>query len=99
MDIYFIYIIFFFLYVSVNGIPACVNKRLMTDILRKAWKFKGYVVSDEQALEFVISSHKYLQSFEDVAAASVIAGVNLELSANMPEPVFLSIGNAALSLT
>ncbi|RUS72324.1 hypothetical protein EGW08_019916 [Elysia chlorotica] len=81
-------------YNSVNGIPACVNKRLMTDILRKDWKFQGYVVSDEQALEFVISTHKYLQSFEDVAAAAVTAGVNLELSADMPQPVFLSIVQA-----
>ncbi|GFR59929.1 beta-D-xylosidase 1 [Elysia marginata] len=79
---------------SVNGVPACVNKQLMTDILRKAWKFQGYVVSDEQALEYVISTHKYMQSFEDVAAASVAAGVNLELSANMPQPVFLSIVKA-----
>ena len=81
-----------------NGVPACVNHRFMTEILREAWKFKGYVVSDEQALEYVISTHKYLQSFVDVAAASVNAGVNLELSADMAQPVFLSIGKSMQSL-
>jgi beta-glucosidase-like glycosyl hydrolase len=26
---------------SVNGVPACANKKLLTDILRTKWKFKG----------------------------------------------------------
>ncbi len=26
---------------SVNGVPACANKKLLTDILRTQWKFKG----------------------------------------------------------
>jgi len=33
-------------YNSVNGNYACENKYLMTDVLRKAWGFKGFVVSD-----------------------------------------------------
>ncbi|GFO34682.1 beta-d-xylosidase 1 [Plakobranchus ocellatus] len=81
-------------YNSVNGVPACANQRLLTDILRKSWKFNGYVVSDEQALEYIVSEHKYLNNYLDVAAASVNAGVNLELSADMPQPVFLSILDA-----
>ena len=34
----------------INGIPACANKELLTDILRNEWNFKGYVVSDQGAL-------------------------------------------------
>ena len=26
---------------SINGIPACANKQLLTDILRNEWGFKG----------------------------------------------------------
>jgi beta-glucosidase len=33
-------------YNAVNGEFACENKYLLTDVLKKAWKFKGFVVSD-----------------------------------------------------
>jgi len=35
-------------YNRVNGDYACENKYLMTDVLKKDWKFKGFVVSDWQ---------------------------------------------------
>ena len=28
-------------YNSVNGIPACANRELLTQLLRKHWKFEG----------------------------------------------------------
>ena len=31
---------------EVDGIPATANKFLMTDVLRKQWGFKGFVVTD-----------------------------------------------------
>lgn len=31
---------------DVDGIPATANKWLMTEVLRKQWKFKGFVVTD-----------------------------------------------------
>ena len=33
-------------YNAVNGDFACENKYLLTEVLKKAWKFKGFVVSD-----------------------------------------------------
>lgn len=33
-------------YNLVNGVYACENKYLLTDVLRNEWKFKGFVVSD-----------------------------------------------------
>lgn len=33
-------------YNAVNGVFACENKYLLTDVLKKAWGFKGFVVSD-----------------------------------------------------
>ena len=33
-------------YNGVNGVYACENKYLLTDVLKKDWNFKGFVVSD-----------------------------------------------------
>jgi len=35
-----------FFYFSVNGVPACANKMLLTDVLRTQWNFTGFVISD-----------------------------------------------------
>jgi len=33
-------------YGRINGVHCSENKRLLTDILRKEWKFQGIVISD-----------------------------------------------------
>ena len=39
-----------YLIYSINGVPSCADKELLTNILRNEWGFKGYVVSDQGAL-------------------------------------------------
>lgn len=51
----------------VNGVPACANKKLLTDILRGEWGFQGYVVSDEGAVELIMFGHNYTHSFLETA--------------------------------
>nr|XP_033812480.1 probable beta-D-xylosidase 5 isoform X2 [Geotrypetes seraphini]XP_033812481.1 probable beta-D-xylosidase 5 isoform X2 [Geotrypetes seraphini]XP_033812482.1 probable beta-D-xylosidase 5 isoform X2 [Geotrypetes seraphini]XP_033812483.1 probable beta-D-xylosidase 5 isoform X2 [Geotrypetes seraphini] len=81
-------------YNRVNGIPACANKKLLTDILRKEWGFTGYVVSDEGAIEFIMEMHQYTKSFLETAIASVSAGCNLELAISITDNVFMKIQEA-----
>ncbi|XP_076444918.1 uncharacterized protein LOC143282917 [Babylonia areolata] len=81
-------------YNSINGVPACANKRMLTDILRTEWGFSGYVVSDESAIENIINDHHYLNSTVDTVAACVDAGCNLELSPNLVTPVYFSLVEA-----
>lgn len=59
---------------SINGVPACANRKLLTDILRKEWGFNGYVISDEAAIENIFVYHHYTSSIVDTVAAAVNAG-------------------------
>lgn len=45
-------------YNRINGIHACENKYLLSDILRKEWKFDGVVMSDWCAINRCIDSYK-----------------------------------------
>ena len=64
-------------YNSINGEPACANKVLLTEHLRDAWKFQGYVVSDCAAIEDVSAHHKFKPTQEEGVAASLEAGTDL----------------------
>ena len=57
-------------YSAINGQPACANTFLMQDTLRKAWGFKGVVVSDCGAVRDIATAHKYAP---DEVAGSALA--------------------------
>jgi beta-glucosidase len=64
-------------YNSINGEPACANKVLLSEHLRDAWKFKGYVVSDCAAIEDISAHHKFKATQEEGVAAALTAGTDL----------------------
>ena len=66
-------------YNAVNGAPACANNQLLTDYLRKAWKFNGYVVSDCEAVAdiYLPSHHGYTKTPEQGVAAAFNSGMDL----------------------
>ena len=68
---------------SINGVPACANSKLLTDIARKEWGFKGYVVSDDHAVSNIISQHHYLNNSIDTVTACMKAGCNLEVGSKI----------------
>lgn len=67
-------------YNAINGVPCSAKQWLLTDVLRKEWGFNGYVVSDCGAPGFLVSHHKYVDSPEKAAAATIKAGMDLECS-------------------
>ncbi|XP_042295708.1 probable beta-D-xylosidase 5 [Sceloporus undulatus] len=81
-------------YNRINGVPACANTKLLTDVLRGEWGFQGYVVSDEGAIELIMAGHHFTHSFLETAIASVNAGCNLELAYWMKNNVFTHIREA-----
>jgi beta-glucosidase len=65
-------------YNSVNGQPACANDFLLKTKLRGDWGFKGYVVSDCEALKDISHGHKFVADDAAAVAAAVKTGVDNE---------------------
>ena len=64
---------------SINGVPATSNRWLLTDLLRKEWKFKGFVVSDWNAVQ-ELKAHGVAETDEDAAMAAFDAGVDMNMT-------------------
>ncbi|MGN8646032.1 glycoside hydrolase family 3 N-terminal domain-containing protein [Gracilibacillus sp. HCP3S3_G5_1] len=63
-------------YNEIDGIPCHANRKLLTDILRKEWGFKGIVMADGTALDRLL----LLSGDKELAAAYALnAGVDLSL--------------------
>jgi beta-glucosidase len=64
-------------YNRVNGDSASASPRLLEEILRKDWGFKGYVVSDCDSIEDIFKEHKIVATAEQAAALGVKSGLDL----------------------
>jgi beta-glucosidase len=62
---------------EVDGIPASANKWLMTDVLRKQWGFKGFVVTDYTAIN-EMTDHG-MGDLKTVSALSLNAGIDMDM--------------------
>lgn len=62
---------------TINGMPATVNKWLLTDLLRKQWGFKGFVVSDYTAVNEV--TNHGLGDLQTVSALALKAGLDMDM--------------------
>ena len=62
---------------TINGMPATVNKWLLTDLLRKQWGFKGFVVSDYTGLNEV--TNHGLGDLQTVSALALKAGLDMDM--------------------
>ena len=66
-------------YMDLNDVPATGNAFLLRDVLRKAWGFKGFVVSDANAVGSLVT-HGFAEDKSDAAYRALTAGVDLEMS-------------------
>jgi beta-glucosidase len=68
---------------DVNGIPATANKFLMTDVLRKQWGFKGFVVTDYTAINEMVAhgigDEKGTGGLQAVSALALNAGIDMDM--------------------
>jgi len=64
---------------EIDGIPATGNKWLLTDLLRKQWGFKGFVVSDYTAVSEMIAHG--MGDLQTVSALALRAGLDMDMVA------------------
>ncbi len=62
---------------EVDGIPATASKFLMTDVLRKQWGFKGFVVTDYTGINEMIDHG--MGNLQQVSALALKAGINMDM--------------------
>ncbi len=64
---------------ELNGIPCHINHWLMTDVLRKEWGFKGFVVSDWMDIEHCVDQHRTNINHKDAFKQSILAGMDMHM--------------------
>lgn len=69
-------------YNSLDGVPCTSNRELLTDVLRKDWGFRGFVVSDLFSIDGLKGTHRTAASSQDAAMQSLLAGVDVDLGGN-----------------
>ena len=62
---------------EVDAIPATGNKYLMTDVLRKQWGFKGFVVTDYTGINEMMDHG--MGNLQAVSALALKAGIHMDM--------------------
>jgi len=86
-------------YNRINNEPCCTGPNLLQHILRNEWGFKGQIVTDCGALDDIITGHKMINSREELAAAAIKAGINLECGGVLQTEVMNAINKGLINET
>lgn len=62
---------------EIDGIPATGNKWLLTDVLRKQWGFKGFIVTDYTAINEMIDHG--MGDLQKVSTMALQAGTDMDM--------------------
>ena len=64
---------------DLNGVPCHTNSWLMTDILRKEWGFRGFIVSDWMDIEHCVDQHRTAANNKEAFYQSIMAGMDMHM--------------------
>jgi len=78
-------------YNDYDGIPVTGSKYWLTDRLRNDFGFKGYVVSDSAAVEYLYNKHAVAADMKDAVRQSIEAGLNVKTNFTRPEDFILPL--------
>ncbi|WP_143306783.1 glycoside hydrolase family 3 C-terminal domain-containing protein [Chitinophaga vietnamensis] len=68
-----------------DGVPVSGSYYFLTELLRQAFGFEGYVVSDSEAVEYIFSKHHVATDYKDAVRQAVEAGLNVRTNFTPPE--------------
>jgi beta-glucosidase len=63
---------------DLNGVPASANPFTLTEVLRREWRFDGFVISDYESVKELIN-HGIAADEMAAARAALTAGVDMEM--------------------
>jgi beta-glucosidase len=72
-------------YNEMNGIPTSASRFLLTDLLRGRWGFRGYVVSDCDAIGDIFRTHHFVKDYAEASALAVNAGADINCGDTLPK--------------
>lgn len=78
-------------YNDYDGVPVSASHYFLTEILREQWGFKGYVVSDSAAVEYVSRKHHVAKDYKEGVRQVVEAGLNIRTDFTPPEDYILPV--------
>jgi beta-glucosidase len=72
-------------YNDYDGFPVAASRYWLTTRLREEFGFKGYVVSDSEAVEYLYSKHSVAQDMKEAVRQTVEAGLNVRCTFRTPD--------------
>lgn len=74
-----------------DGVPVSASYYFLTELLRQQYGFRGYVVSDSEAVEFVHTKHRVAPDYKDAVRQVAEAGLNVRTHFTPPEDYILPL--------
>ncbi len=74
-----------------DGEPITGSYYFLTQLLRIAFGFDGYVVSDSDAVEFIASKHHVAEDYKEAVHQAVDAGLNVRTNFDMPDKYIIPV--------
>ena len=78
-------------YNDYDGYPVQGSRYWLTDRLRKDFGFRGYVVSDSDAVEYLYMKHGVAPDMKESVRQSVMAGLNVRCTFRSPDSYVLPL--------
>jgi len=78
-------------YNDYDGVPVEASPAFLIDKLRGEYGFKGYVVSDSDAVKYLWSKHRVAKDYKDAVRLAINAGLNVRTEFNPPANYILPL--------
>lgn len=74
-----------------DGVPVSASYYFLTELLRQQYGFRGYVVSDSKAVEYVESKHHVAGDYKEAVRQVAEAGLNVRTHFTPPQDYILPL--------